>query len=122
MVMEQPGGLENLDEVGPAVANRDQEGAGSSGRASASHNIFVSNEAFITRLCPNAVKVLPDPPPTKLMTAMSPRPQVLLTDAGSKDQAVVTMTYQNKQKDSRSGRNDVISMKTLQHISLMEYI
>ena len=39
------------------------------------------------RLCPNAVKVLPDPPPAKLTAALSPRPQVELTAAGSKDQA-----------------------------------
>ena len=128
VVTEQPGGL-------PAVADRDREGAGSSGRASASHH-DISNEAFIMRLCPNAVKVLPDPPPAKLTAALSPTStadscrQQGSTNSSSNNHKgknpevdVVIKTQQNKQKDLRSGNsNDIISMKTPQRKLDEEYV
>ena len=51
------------DNVGPS-------GSGSCGAADVASSRHLSREALITRLCPNAVKVFPDPPPPGVGTTL----------------------------------------------------
>ena len=72
-----------------------------------------SGEPFITRLCPNAVKVLPDPPkhkPDVVAASLSgPRAGVALKSM-SRDHRPIA-----NNNDSQLQSHDVIAMKTLQH-------
>ena len=78
-----------------------------------------SSESFITRLCPNAVKVLPDPPPAK----HQPDRPVAVPGPG----AGIAMKSRSHDhgltpKDSRLKSNDMVEMKTLQQELEKEHI
>lgn len=76
-------------------------------------NSEMSRETFITRLCPNAVKVLPDPPE---YAAQGPR-------AALRSRSHTCGEHMQKAKDPLlSQNNDVIAMKTLLHKVEEEYI
>ena len=107
VVTKQPASLQMREECSTESSSRGAVGCSSStGTWPAA-----SRESFITRLCPNAVKVLPDPPPAK----HQPDRPVAVPGPG----AGVTMKSRShdhgpKPKDSRLKSNDMIAMKTLQ--------
>ena len=79
-----------------------------------------SGESFITRLCPNAVKVLPDPPKhIKPATAVATGGPAVPAAAAGVDSKRKSHDHElkakDKDKDLGPQSNDVISMKTLQH-------
>ena len=85
----------------PSLAPTSQDAGGSSLTTT---QLVSRNEPFITRLCPNAVKVLPD----------LPNPH---TAAAGPRMALKSRSHDHRQKDndSQSQSNDVMAMKTLQH-------
>ena len=76
-----------------------------------------SGELFITRLCPNAVKVLPDPPkhiikPDTAVATGGPAAVGVDSKRKSHDHR---LKAKDKDEDLGPQSNDVIAMKTLQH-------
>jgi hypothetical protein len=122
VVTKQPASLEMHGERS-AESSSNCKGAGGS-RSTASWPA-ASSGSFITRLCPNAVKVLPDPPLAKhqpdsvaATAAAGPGPGVAMKSR-SHDHRPKAKDI----KDSRLQSNDnMIVMKTLQHKLEEEHI
>ena len=96
VVTAQPG-LETFDTRPAEATDRERtSSAHTCGEASATRHR--SNEALIVRLCPNAIKVLPDPPPVNLLAGLS---------SSRKGSCNAGRTQREPE------HHDVISMKTL---------
>ena len=70
---------------------------------------WLSNPALITRLCPNAVKVLPDPPEHGVVLSSSRSSR---KDSQTNCKAITSASA--KESDQSSFSKDAIRMKTLQ--------
>lgn len=80
------------------------------GSCSSSGACRLSNPALITRLCPNAVKVLPDPPEHGVVLSSSRSRKISQTNC----KATVATNASAKESDQSSFSKDAIRMKTLQ--------
>ncbi len=115
VVTKQPPSVEMNGECS-AESSSNCKGAGSRSTVTASWPA-ASNESFITRLCPNAVKVLPDPPLAKH------QPDSVAATAGLKSRSHDHRPKAKDIKDSRLQSDDnMIAMKTLQHKLEEEHI
>lgn len=115
VVTKQPS-LSKCKEV--ATENSESASKGT-GHSSSTAVQFGSSEPFITRLYPNAVKVLPDPPKRKWPDTGS----VAVAGPGV---ALKKKSHDHGLKDldssSQLQNSDIITMKTLQHKLKEEYI
>lgn len=115
VVTKQPASLQMREECSTESSSRGAVGSSSSTATWSAG----SSESFITRLCPNAVKVLPDPPlakhqPDRPVAVPGPGAEVAMK-SGSHDHGL-------KPKDSQLKSNDMITMKTLQQELEEEHI
>ena len=99
VVTVQPGQDNGPDVVG------NHEGSCSGGATACR----LSNQALITRLCPNAVKVLPDPPEHRVVLSSSRSSR-----KDSQTNCRATASSSARESDQSSFSKDAIRMKTLQ--------